>query len=573
MANFFAELKRRHIYRVAATYTVVAWVLLQLFNNIEPILKLPDWAGSLVLFLLLGGFPVALLLALLLLLFLRPPAVPAAAPAEPATASRVVAPAARGEISLAVLPFLNLSRDPDQEFFSDGMTEEITSAIAKVPNLRVVARTSAFQFKGQNRDIQSIADALHATHLIEGSVRKDGNQVRITAQLIKADDGTHVWTESYDRELRGVFALQEEIAQAIATSLQVPLGLKQGEALVWNRTTDLGAYQEYLRARALFRARSINDAIMVLESVVARDPKFAPAWGLLASAYVLAPYYGSILRRDPLDQARRAVQSHLDKAENASREAVRLDSRSAIGCAGLGFVNYVRFKWAEAEDLYKKALELDPNDPDVMHVYSFMLADAGHIKRAIALREGLRALEPFVPIYNAITAGIMQINGNDDDAIGILEPISPDATGGFHRNFLLARAYAARAQFDKAADTLLLIKGNLVTRRSVEDAARLIRMPKRNEAPEKLPVLEGELGFVYTHIGAVDRILDYAERQLTIGEVVQGRDSLWLPLAAPARKTERFKAIIRRVGLVGYWRARGWPDLCHSVGTDDFVCD
>ena len=127
-----------------------------------------------------------------------------------------------------MLPFVNLSSDKEQEFFSDGMTEEITAALAKVPDLRVVARTSAFQFKGQNRDIQSIGQQLHATHLIEGSVRKAGNRVRITAQLIKADDGTHIWAENYDRELTDVFAIQEDIARAITTSLRMPLGLKPG---------------------------------------------------------------------------------------------------------------------------------------------------------------------------------------------------------------------------------------------------------------------------------------------------------------------------------------------------------
>ena len=148
-----------------------------------------------------------------------------------------------------------------------------------------------------------------------------------------------------------------------------------------------------------------------------------------------------------------------------------------------------------------------------------------------------------------------------------------NATGGFYRNFLLARAYAARSQFEKSANTVLLIKGNLVTRHSVEDAARLIRTASRSEAPDKLPVLEGELGFVYAHIGAADRVLDFPERQVAIGEGLQGRDSLWLPLAASARKTERFRTFVRKAGLVDYWRAKGWPDLCHPVGADDFACE
>jgi TolB-like protein len=216
---------------------------------------------------------------------------------------------AAGAMSLAVLPFVNLSGDASQEFFSDGMTEEITAALAKVPSLRVVARTSAFEFKGQNRDVAMIGQALHASHLIEGSVRKAGNRVRITAQLVKASDGTHLWTESYDRELKDVFAVQEDIAQAIAASLQVPLGLNAGQNLIANRTADTDSYQDYLRARGLLRTRgtSSREAIAVLEKVVARDPNFAPAWALLAYAYGLAPGNLERTRIGSIEQARPAI--------------------------------------------------------------------------------------------------------------------------------------------------------------------------------------------------------------------------------------------------------------------------
>src|SRR5207302_3466335 len=135
------------------------------------------------------------------------------------------------------------------------MTEEITAALAKVPDLRVVARTSAFEFKGKNIEVDKIGQQLHATHLIEGSVRKAGNRVRITAQLIKADDGTHIWAENYDRDLTDIFAIQEDIARALAASLRMPLGLKPGENLVSNRGIDPESYQQYLRAKALFRGR------------------------------------------------------------------------------------------------------------------------------------------------------------------------------------------------------------------------------------------------------------------------------------------------------------------------------
>src|SRR5260370_37173892 len=149
-----------------------------------------------------------------------------------------------------------MSGDAAQEFFSDGMSEEITSALAKIPDLRVVARESAFQFKGEKKDVRAVGQALGATHLIEGSVRKEGNHVRIAAQLVKAEDGVNVWANSYDREMTDVFAIQEDIARSIAMSLRMPLGLRPGENLVSNRPADQQTYELYLRGRAALRTRS-----------------------------------------------------------------------------------------------------------------------------------------------------------------------------------------------------------------------------------------------------------------------------------------------------------------------------
>jgi len=282
MANFLAELKRRHVYRVAAAYAVVAWVLLQLVNNVAPVLDLPPWVARAFLLALVIGFPIAvffawmrelapadvttaqaktgmfdwaLMGALVVVIALgayEQFAPTGARPVQQAgvDAAREVAAKPAG-ISVAVLPFVNLSSDKEQEFFSDGMTEEITTALAKVADLSVVGRTSAFQFKGRNQDLRTIGHSLNATHLIEGSVRKAGDRVRITVQLIKADDGRHIWAENYDRQLTDIFATQEDIARAITTSLRMPLGLKPGENLVNNRDIDPDSYQQFLRARAL----------------------------------------------------------------------------------------------------------------------------------------------------------------------------------------------------------------------------------------------------------------------------------------------------------------------------------
>ena len=374
MGSFFSELKRRHIYRVAAAYAVVAWVLIQLVNNVTPMLRLPEWAGTLVLVLLLVGFPVALLFAWIHQLAPESGALARATTGKldwllvgalvavigifvyqqlaPATATRTaeqpgvaaaraaaVSPA--GAISIAVLPFANLSADPEQEFFSAGMTEEITSALAKIPDLRVVARTSAFQFKDQNRDIQAIAQALHATHLVEGSVRKAGTRLRITAQLINAESGVSIWTENYDREYTDVFAIQEDIATAIAGALRMPLGLKPGERLVSNRTSDLKAYEDYLRVRAIGAlARSSEGDEASGRSGCRAIPALRPP-GRRLPTFTGKGVEPATRQSGSVEEVRRVAQSWLDKAEMAARKAIELDSRSRqrIWRIGLGSIS------------------------------------------------------------------------------------------------------------------------------------------------------------------------------------------------------------------------------------------
>jgi adenylate cyclase len=476
-------------------------------------------------------------------------------------------------VSVAVLPFLNLSSDKEQEFFSDGITEEITSALAKVPGLTVIGRTSAFQFKGENKDLRAIGRALGASDLIEGSVRKDGDQVRITAQLIKADDGTHLWTESYDRKLTDIFAIQEDIATAIAGAMQVPLGLKKGQNLISSRTDDLDAYQQYLHARALFRARKADDAISMLKLVVARDPNYAPAWALLSTATTLPSQYGGVekeIRAGHMEEARLLAHSILDRAEKAAREAIRLDPRLAIGYAALAPIEINRGNWIASEDEFRQALALDPNDPDVLYIYASFLGSVGRLIDARRVQIRILAQEPFVPQYKLQAADVLWAMGQNDAALKILEPMASDQ----RRNLGLAKVYATTGRSAQAADTLRAIPASdQYSRQTLDDAARLIRSaPGTTAASNALPTFGGALKFIYLFVGAEDRYLEEAERQLQVG--LEGglfRDP-WAPSSASLRRTERFKAFAQQNGFVDYWRARGWPDACHPVGANDFAC-
>ena len=601
MAEFFAELKRRHIYRVGAAYVVVAWALTQLVEILAQVFTLPLWIAQAAIVLLAIGFPVALLvvwtienkpheaiasavrsrptvvdwtlcgaLAVVMLLIgyqqiaSRQVGVDAAASASPGTA-----------ISLVVLPFANLSGDASREFFSDGMTDEISGALAKVPDLRVIARSSAFQFKGQNRDVRSVGQALGASHLIEGSVRQAGNRVRITAQLVRAGDGVQLWSENYDRELTDVFAIQEEIALAITGAMRVPLGLQQGERLVPNRTTNLDTYDQYLRARTLFRARAISEAATTLEGVVARDPDFAPAWGLLAASYLLVPNYDSNTgAAGSLAALSRLYERATVKAEHAATEAIRLDPKNPTGYWAMGEVELLRGNWIKSHDLYRQALALDPNDPDALLRPVLRLAQTGHFKEALEFNERLQALEPFVPVYNVFGSWIVALNGQPAAAIAQLEQL-PARAAPYFRNAILALLYTDQGRYEEAAATLLAmpVEQAMVSRQMVEDAARIVRAAPHSVAGSApLPEL-GALSWVYVYVGAPERYIDYLEQTVQTRWFGITFNPPWLSKRTDVRKTDRFKTLMREAGLVDYWRARGWPDLCRPQGVDDFVCD
>jgi len=589
MGSLFSELKRRKVFRVTAAYLVGAWAILEFVSVVSPMLRLPEWAGPLVLVLLTIGLVVAVALSWMFEVTadgLRR-TEPAAASGGPAISkfdwalmvasvaiialvsyqqifaragsagesSAGSAPA--GSISIAVLPFVNLSGDPGQEFFSDGMTEEITSALAKVTGLQVVGRTSAFEFKGQNKDLNAIGKALRATHLLEGSVRKSGNRVRITGQLIRADTGTHVWTENYDRELTDIFVTQDDIAKAIAGALQVPLGLKAGETLVANRAISPENYQMYLHARAIYRARVTPkdnlDASNIGEQLVELEPSYAPAWSLLAEAYVGAPAYTFGL--GTVEEYRQRVDASLTKAEAAGRRAIALEPQNAGSYAGLAAVLHRRGKYVEAEDLFKQALKIDAFNPDLLHHYRLSLLFNGRIKEAVTVSQQLRSLEPLVPRFNMWLSEALVTAGQYEAALAIAKTLPIEDGDRLH---LLLRANIFLGRGGDAADVIL----GSPARFKPDVAAAVIqflRMPPVTVPPQDLPELPSAFAAVYLYVGATEPYFQTqfsrAERYIDAGYYFAGHD-LWEPSLAPARKTERFKALMRKAGLVDYWRAR-----------------
>jgi TolB-like protein len=604
VARAWQRVKEHKVIQWAVAYFAAALALAHAEELIAHAYEWPESVGQILIGVLALGFLVALVLAWyhghkgltsfskaemsilamlmivgagMLYLFVQPSdhaevtataaAAPQASPIRPAG------------LSVAVLPFMNLSADKDQEFFSDGMTEEITSALAKVQGLNVVARTSAFQFKGENKDMRTIGRALGASHLIEGSVRKAGDKVRITAQLIKADDGTHLWSESYDRELKDVFAVQEDIAKAIAGALQVPLGLSGAHNLVANRTGDTEAYQNYLRAKGFYRSRGaaepggpLTQAADLLEHSLARDGSYAPAWGTLALVYSAMPAFSGAVLNGRIDEERRIASESLGKAERAADQAIKLDPKNVDAYTALAQVRRYRGKFAEADDLFSQALAIDPGNPDALHLSVGTLSSAGRLIEVLPFRRRLQAKEPFYPQFNRSTAVVLWATGGNDEAIALLKAQPPVAS----TLLFLAKIYASMGRYKDAADSLQRIPAGTFQPGAIEEAVRLLRTaPSAVKGVSRPTFLSmGQLGFVYLYVGAPERALDFfdgaADAQSLGGATISM--TIWTPGYAPLRNTERFKRLVRKMGLVDYWRAKGWPEFCHPAKGDDFTC-
>jgi len=476
---------------------------------------------------------------------------------------------AQTAISVAVLSFANASGDADQDAVADGLTEEIAAALANVPGLDVGARASAFRFKAPPRDLRAIGAALHKTHLVEGSVQKTDDRVRLTARLVRAADGTQLWSGEYDAPFADIFAIQETVAREVAANLRVTL--PANTALVRSRTRNMAAYEQYLRARPLIRARGpkpFADAALLLEQAVAADPNFAPAAAMLAFDYDILPLYQASFRSGDAVETRRFVDSVIPKAERLARRATELEPSRAEGFVALAYANMVQRKMLAADDLFKKALALDPNQTDGLHGYSQLLAVEGRIKESLEMRLKLQALEPFVVNYVADTALIYWLDKNDATAIRMLDEFRPGRTAE------ISQIHAALGKYREAASLLREMTAANYLPGVLEGAAALLDgAPSKTTAPERLPRL-GNLAFVYLHAGAPERVLEFYEAALQAGYFQPISTTwLWHESYAPVRKTARFKTYVRNIGLEEFWRARGWPAHCKPTGAQDLACE
>jgi len=388
MRRFFSELKRRKVYRVAIAYAVAAWLVAQVVTQIFPVFEVSQWALRSMIVLLITGFPIALILAWAF--DITPEGIKRTDDVDlsQAQARRTEAIPAK---SIAVLPFENLSDDPGNAYFADGMHDDILSSLAKISDLKVISRTSVRQYKEGARNLREIGRTLGVAHILEGTVRRVGNRVRVNAQLINAQTDAHIWADTFDRELTNLFALQSELAERITAALRANLSARERASMQIHPTSDLAAYEIFLRARDLFRWSGVGDplengvkALRLIDQAVARDPQFALAYCLGSRLNAELYWFGH-------DRSR----ARLNNAKAAADVALRLQPDLGDAHLALAFFHYYgdrNYKRARTE--IEIAQQATPNDAEIWDAAGAVGRREGRWDEAVANFEKARYLDP-----------------------------------------------------------------------------------------------------------------------------------------------------------------------------------
>lgn len=623
--SLFSELKRRNVFRVAAAYVVISWLLIQVIGLAADSFSAPEWVMKMIIVVLLIGFIPALffswafeltpegikretdivteqsitnytakkldvitLVAVILvagLLFadryfpqqittIQTPVTQTSATKNSVTSAQAGISSKKSSIqanTIAVLPFSDLSKNKDQEYFSDGMAEEILNVLVRVDALKVTSRTSAFQFKGQEIGIPEIAKKLKVRHVLEGSVRKSGNTLRITAQLIDAQNDKHLWSKTYDRPLTtdNIFAIQDEISHAIVEALKDALGLVSVTVVDVQKTTqNLSAYELFLQARPLFQARKeLDKADALLIQAIKLDPKFAQAWAMRAALQSLMYEYG--FSKTPVEQNDIKGLKFANKALSIKPNmALALAVKSKIRLNANEFLRS-HYDYTEIINDYKKALSIDPHNPSTLNWIGLAYEVLGFREKALEYFNQCIDYEPrYAPcVGNAIqmnnTIGNYKIAVNlyrDNLSIGVIElgdaPFfalaqlnqqlafisalnAPYFFPGWHRNGEIYQAYK-NPQLDHAE----------LTKAAYETLS---------EESKKLLWWR----FVLSPLGYANAPNhDYID---VFGTKHKNIDN------------PKIKSYIKEAGIYDYWQQHGYPPQCRALPKskikDDFVCD
>jgi len=574
--NFFAELKRRNVYKVAITYGVVAWLLIQAASILLPTFEAPSWVMKAFVVLVALGFGLVVFISWAFEATPEglkrtedvPPDVAATLPTwsrrKFATFIVGVAVIAGGLLafqllraprstitsnadskSIAVLPFVDLSQAKDQEYFCDGISEEILDALAKVEGLRVVARTSSFSFKGKNADVAEIAQKLNVQNVLEGSLRREGNRIRITAQLIAARDGFHLWSETYERELQGVFAVQDEITRAIVDALEIKLAVAP-PARPRQNTEAYDLYLQGLYFSNKSDEENLRKSVNVFQQALDKDSNFARAWTGIAKDWLwLADAYVK-----PLEA--------YSKVKDAASKALALDERDAEAHGYLGETKRIldrNFSGEEAE--LNRALEIDPNSAPAHLYMSFLKCAQGELEKAVKEVEEAERLDPLSPPICYVAVAWYLAADRIEDAINAAKRTVQLDPNYVYFDPPLADAYRGKGDFNEAVALYEKAQGAThfpspglgITYAKMgrrEDARRIL--DQLIEKSRQQYVAADSIAAVYVALGDKDEAFRWLERAF---EEHSGSfySFMFRPEFRALRFDPRFADLLRRIGI------------------------
>ena len=586
--SFISELNRRNVFRVAIVYVVTAWLIAQVAGLAADSFGAPAWVMKMIITMLALGAPVALVMAwayeltpgglrresgtasrqapagkldrsivivLIVALayfawdkFILDPQRDEALLKSVSTQALEILPQNAGQ-SIAVLAFVNMSDDASNEYFSDGLSEELLNLLVKIPELRVAARTSSFSFKGTDVKISQIGQELNVTHVLEGSVRKAGDQIRVTAQLIKADDGFHVWSETFDRNLDDIFVVQDEIAAAVVRGLKVPL---LGE-LPEQRPTDPEVYTLYLQGKffvSLGGRENSRKSVEVLKQALAIDPEYAPAWSSLSASYARLEAFGGL----PYDEGVALSMQSVNKA-------LEIDDQLASAWGHLAWMKRTVFwDWQGARDAIDKALQLEPNNAIVVGIAGSIASTFGDHDRAIELQE--RSVESN-PLSGRAIRGLAQryiAVGRHAEARTLFEralALNPEYPGTLVR---IAGTYLYEGRPEEALAKLKGLPDG--SRFQHIRAAALFDMGETQKAQMALddflesPLRDGPLpaAYLYAWRGENDAAFEWLEK--TLEERNPDLSFILInPVLSRLRDDQRFPIFLEKMDLREAWEA------------------
>ena len=581
--NFFAELKRRNVYKVAVAYLVATWLLAQATSLLLATFEAPSWIMKAFVIVLVLGFPIAL--ALSWAFELTPEGIKLESEIEPnksitrKTGRKIVAitivlaviaaglfvfqfirarstssissalPAMTNK-SIAVLPFDNLSRDPDNAYFCEGVQDEILTRLAKVADLKVISRTSTQHFKSSPENLPEIAKKLGVMHIVEGSVQKSNDQVRVNVQLINALNDAHLWADTFDRKLTDIFAVESEISKTIAETLQAKITGSEKNSIAKAPTENPEAYELYLKGRFFWNKRTgpdLRKGIEYFQQAVAKDPNYALAYAGMADSYLLLPNYGSASSQEALPPAR-----------TAAKKALELDDSLAEAHASLGLLATIELNLESALSELQRAVQLKPNYATAHHWLALAYMTLGRFDPAIA--EGKRAIEldPLSLIINADVSWLYMCAHRYDDAEAQARRALEIDPRFFLTHYYLGavlqlkgRLNDAIPEFQKAFELngdpySLGILGQGYARNGRKEEARKIlgRLEDEAKVRDSAPYA---IALVYLALGEKDRAIDELERGYGKGET----NYLFVikvdPLLDELRGDPRFEALVQKI--------------------------